>query len=393
VAFVSGSISFQRFFSTGKRPKEVTDAFVEALNECAFGKLAALPDDTQCGWVGPGHLFETTLEAERIAHGRFVHFALRVDQLRIPPVLLKSYVRMEEEAMMASSGREFLHRKERRRAREAAIARAEDEARSGAFRRMNSYPLLYDLESGALYLGNLSATVADRLMELFSQTFGCQISAADSESVATRYAKLAGAGRGWEDLSPFHLVRPPAQEPVDMHALAPGDLRFLGREFLTWLWYQTERESPGLRLRDCDDVVVMIEKTMRLECDFGVSGSDVISADSPATLPEARAAIHSGKQPTKMGLILGYGGAEYRFVMDGPRMTISGLTLPKPDAPSDRTAEIEARFERVVECAELVDALYELFLAKRLSSTWSKELAGMRQWAAGPPAESLLHSA
>ena len=85
--------------------------------------------------------------------------------------MIKAYIRLEEAAALEAKGREFLLRGERKLAKEAAITRAAQEARAGAFRRMASYPVLIDLEQQTVYLGSLSQGVADKVLKLFSDTF------------------------------------------------------------------------------------------------------------------------------------------------------------------------------------------------------------------------------
>ena len=383
MAFASGPVSYQRFFVTGSIPADVTDEVVKSFQDHAFGRLAPTPDDVQIGWVGPRHLFETEIVAEHIAWGRFVHLAVRVDRLAAPPNVVRSYVRMEEEAALKASGREYLSRTERRRAREAAALRAEEEARSGGFRRMNSYPVLIDLEGATVYVGGLGAKLGEHVMKLFSDTFGRALEPADAEHAATRLMLASRNARALEHLRPSHLVDPPegyAEPTTDFAAL---DLNFLGRELLTWLWFRTDTEEGPLRLRDGGEITVMLDRTLRLKCDYGLSGTDVITADGPTSLPDARAALRTGKQPTKAGLILGGPLGEFRLTLDALRMAVSGLILPEPDEEQDARGRVEQRFESVADAADLLDALFELFLVQRTSKEWNRVVRAMSEWAGG----------
>jgi hypothetical protein len=390
VAFAAGPVSFQRFTITGSIPSDVTDRFVEAVAGKAFGQSPAQTDDTQIGWIGPGHLFETTIAAERIAFGRFAHLAMRIDSLRVPPNVLRSYIRMEEEVAQEAGGREFLNRAEKRKAREAALVRAQKEARGGGFRRMNSYPVLIDLEGGTVYLGNLGAKAGEKLMQLFSDTFGCALEPVDVDRIALRSIGSLKDGRVLEQLAPFHLAAPPNDFGEEAADFARGNLAFLGKEFLTWLWYHVDADEGPLRIQTGDELTVAIDKTLRLKCDFELTGTDVIAADNPTSLPEARAALRIGKQPTRMGLIVGGPLGEFRFTLDGPRMTVTGLALPDGEDEPDARARIERRFELVVDLAEVLDALLELYLYRRTAKGWSGVLRKMSHWAAGQPAETLL---
>lgn len=381
MAFASGPVSFQRFFVSGLLPTEIDDQFISALASRAFGTVPTQSDDSQIGWIGPNHLFETDLLAERIACGSFAHLALRVDRLAVPPAVLKSYVRVAEESALEQSGREFLSRGERKKARQAAALRAEQETRSGGFRRMNAYPVLIDLANQAVYLGSTGVTMADKLMQLFADTFEASLTPADPECLAGRALSTTRKSRTLETLAPFHLVDPPDDVDTSSTGTFDSDLNFLGRELLTWLWFLTEQNAGALRVPQGDEVTVMLDRTLALRCSYGLTGSDVITADAPTRLPEARAALKTGKQPNRAGLVLGSPAGEFRFTLDGQRFTVSSLALPETGESEDPLARLEERFELIADAAALLDALFELYLNERTSPQWDDRLLDMRTWA------------
>lgn len=380
MALASGTVSYQRFLVDGRLADDISDEFVAALNRRSFARAVAQSDSTQFGWIGPTHLFETDLVAERIAFGAFAHLAVRLDRARVPSNVLRSYIRMEEETALEASGREYLSKGEKRAAKETALQRAERELAGGAFRRMQSYPVVINLQHKEVLLGNTGAGLADRFMQLFADTFGAGLKPADPDHLA---ARLLNNSRALENLAPAHFVRPPADAGEAGNDLPAGDLAFLGKEFLTWLWFQTDADRGALRVRDRDDVTVMIDKTVRLKCDFGLTGSDVITADSPTALPEAAAALRAGKQPVKMGLVLGGAAGEFRCTLDGPRLTVSGLQVPEDGTVRDVRARLESRFELITDAAHLLDGLFELFLVRRTGRDWAAEHRRMSTWAAG----------
>lgn len=390
MAFASGPVSFQRFFITGPFHEEVTEDFIGALEGRGFGKLAPAPDDTQTGWIGPRHVLDTEIDPQQIGVGQFAHFALRIDRFRTPSNVLRAYVQMEEDAALRASGRAFLSKGERRNAREAARLRAEQEARGGGFRRMSAYPVLIDLAAGTVYLGNLGGAVGERFMLLFSDTFGRALEPADPERVATRIMSAARNARVLENLPPMHLVRPP--DGYEGGGFG-SDLNFLGRELLTWLWHRTDAEDAPLRIRTGDELTVAVERSLRLLCDFGLSGADTISADLPTRLPEARAALRTGKQPVKAGLVIGGALGEFRLTLDGPRLAVSSLAVPEGEDEREPRARLEKRFESVADAAGLVDALFELFLLRRTSREWDAEQRAMAAWAAGASREPAVRAA
>lgn len=406
MGFASGLVSYQRFFIEGTFPTDLTDELLVAVQHKSFGRMPAGADETQIGWVGPRHLLENEIEARHIAFGRFVLLGVRIDRLSAPSAVVRSYVHIEEQTMLETSGREFLHRKERRLAREAARDRADKEARGGAFRRMSMVPLMIDLERRMVYLGALGTSMADKVMQLFRETFAVALEPAEVERVAGGMLTPTADDRKLENLAPMRLVPPPDGHSEGGGADFAADLSFLGKELLTWLWYQTDARDAGLRLHTGDEVTVMIDKTLRLRCDYGLTGTDVITADGPTLLPEAKAALRIGKQPTKAGLILGSPLGEFRLTLDGLRLTVSSLALPEEDEGAgrgargagssgprrarkeadqggDAHARIEQRLELVADAAALLDALFELFLRRRISGEWTAEQRAMSAWAQG----------
>lgn len=381
MAFASGPVSFQRFFITGKFHDDVTEALLRAVKQRSFGRISPAPDDTQTGWIGPRHVLDTEIDAETIAFGRFAHLAMRVDRLRAPASVVRAYTLLEQQAVRQATGRDFLSKGEQRKAREAAQTRLEQEVRAGGFRRMTMIPVLIDFAQRVVFLGNLSTAMADKFMLLFSDTFGAALEPADAPRVATRTMIAHRNARALEHLPAFHLVRPPDAR-TDSGSFQ-SELIFLGREFLTWLWFRADGEDHPLRVKDGDELTIAIERSLRLTCDFGLTGAVAISAETPASLPEARAALRTGKQPLKAGLVLGSPAGDFRLTLDGARLAVSGLQVPEDQRLEDWRARLEARFEGVTEVAALLDALFEQFLLMRTASAWAAELREITAWAAG----------
>src|SRR5690606_4823519 len=95
---------------------------------------------------------------------------------------------------------------QREEAKEAARIRAEAEAADGRFRRRKHYPVLWDGQSNTLYAGTTSASVLDRLLSLFRDTFDLQVEPVTAGSLALEQAMTRGAERSVEDLGPVLFV-------------------------------------------------------------------------------------------------------------------------------------------------------------------------------------------
>ncbi len=382
MGFASGLVTFQRLLITGKVNDEITDQTLKALQSNAFGRIPTLPDETQHGWIGPRHIMDADFDVDAVAFGQYLHLAIRVDKLKAPASIVRAYCRIEEAAAREAGGREYLSKGELRKCREAAVLRAEQEASAGNFRRMGAFPVLIDLAGGEVLVGTLGPAAGDRTSKLFSDTFGVALEPATPQVTALRLLSATRDARGLENLAAFHLVRPPdgSEATTDF---PDRELSFLGRELLTWLWFRSDQGEGPLHMQHADEVTVMIDKLLRLKCDYGQTGVDTIMADGPAGLPEARAALRSGKQPNKAGLLIGSPIGELRLTLDGPRLTVSSLCLPENEDEKDARARLEQRFERVFDAVHLLDAVFELFLRERIGRDWERRLREMSAWARG----------
>ena len=381
MGFAAGAITFRRFFICGEHPQTVGDEWLESIRAHAFGRCGeATSDGVETGWIVPAHLFDVDFSClDRIEVDRFVFLGMRLDRTSAPGPILRSYRVMEEQAILAASGRDRLSRSDRSMAREAAALRAEQEARDGAFRRITAHPVVIDLQDGVVYLGSLGAGVSDKFMALFEETFRASVVPAGIDEVAHRFAERAGMASAFNDSCPEYLVEPPVEgfDDTGIH-----DRAFFGREFLTWLWYRVETDEGLFDLDSGASTAMTIHKLMQMDCPHGLTGKDTFRADAPGRLAEARLALRTGKMPTKLALIMANRSEETSFVIDATSWTVSGMVPPKGD-PDDDASILGGRFAAMRDTARTLDLLFETFLRIRLGGAWQKELADMIAWSEG----------
>jgi len=398
MGFASGPVSYRRYRVEGWSGDRLDAKAVKRLRAAAFGQAKAISaDGVETGWIAPTHLFDNEIDLEKITTGRFVHLAMRLDRLSAPPAVVRSYQRIEEEAALAASGEEFVTRRMRKDAKEAALARAAKEAQAGSFRRITAHPVVFDLEDRVVYFGSLGNGPHEKLLALFASTFDVRLTPLDASELAARITEPIGLSRFFDDAEPVHLVAGTVGDGLGGPDF--NDRSFLGREFLTWLWHRTDvgdgtvALSADGRTPVPDAVSVMFTKTLQLDCDFMSTGRTCVYADGPTVAPEAKVALTVGKQPSKAGLILSEAGAQYALSLDATRFHVTGLRLPEVDEPSP-DARLEERLTHVVRCATIVDAMYAAFLKERFGGHFGKTLSAMRQWvmrsagrSAPPPAD------
>jgi len=386
MGFASGAVTFKRFFVQGPGIDRVDESFLEKLAAHAIDADSVQTADQQVfGWAAGEHILDTQFDWSKNVIADGLYFAMRIDTNKPPAELVRSYQKMNERATLEASGREFLSKTERREAREQARARADAEARSGAFRRMKQVPVFWDFNRREVYLGSSASSAVDHFMLLFRQTFDRGVVPASSGEMAARWAARAGEGTALDRCRPAHFIKPPEGVETPDETFSTGEgrgLDFLGTEWLTWLWYASHVESPEVKTGQGHTVTVLFEKSLQLECAFKISGSLTILAGGPTRLPEAPVAVAGGKRPVRAGLQIAVLGDVFGFTIRGDAMNVSSVQLPPVEEPGRPRAVFEERMDHLRHFTDTIDALYAAFLKRRLSSKWPKTLAAVRTWVA-----------
>lgn len=163
---------------------------------------------------------------------------------------------------------------------------------------------------------------------------------------------------------------------------------FLGREFLTWLWYtaETTRESLSLAV-DGKPLAfdLWVDDRVVLESGGGVTQQSVMKGGDPSQSREASAALSTGKtvRELKIGLNVKDVG-EFTSILNADELSPRSLKLPHPSGGAATSADelpIAARLRNMDVFLKLLDGLFARFLTVRTSEDWDKTgLAAIRDW-------------
>lgn len=162
--------------------------------------------------------------------------------------------------------------------------------------------------------------------------------------------------------------------------------RFLGLEFLSWLWFFSEINRGLIELKGLGTVEVWFEDRMVLETGTGNARQTVTCQGKDLDLTEARTALREGKKVSQARLRILIEGREWRFTFHAEGFELSGVRPPKTFEAEEEEPEGEAgllldRVALMLELTGVVDALYKKFLADRLTETWVKKtLPRLRAW-------------
>ncbi len=162
--------------------------------------------------------------------------------------------------------------------------------------------------------------------------------------------------------------------------------RFLGQEFLAWLWYKSEERGGNVELPGTGDILVIFEKHMLLEYGEGADSEKLICRGLQTELKEARAGLALGKKPEQARIRLGRGDFEFSVTLTAATMEFRSVRLPKTagaddgDDPDSLEGQILERIGLFEELTGLVNELFRMFINIRASGQWSEELVKIRSW-------------
>jgi hypothetical protein len=401
MAFDSGRVTFTRFRVSGEAPTQVDEATLGTLKEHAFQQTEiGAPDEIEAGFITGEHLLDTQFTYEKNGFGSMLLLAMRLDTHKVPSDLKQAYKKINEQAAASGNPSGFASKAQKKDAAEEAERQVKEDLASGRFRKSKTVPVLWDLSDGTLYCGAATNQAVEQLASLLRTSFGVELQLISAGARAGEMLRQRGAGRDFEDLKPTPFTAPP-QKARDAAEEAEGakdmavpqvpwivqavDMKdFLGNEFLLWLWWHLENEDGQVACLDPDGqqqaVYLTVDKTLEMECAWGVGGKQTLRGDGPSRLREAGEALRMGKWPRKAGLILSDGEHQWELTLQGDRWVVSAASMPEvPDAESPRELT-EARLQLVRRLANTLDGMFGAFLSERTSGTWPSKRDTLGRW-------------
>lgn len=150
--------------------------------------------------------------------------------------------------------------------------------------------------------------------------------------------------------------------------------KFLGYEFLTWLWFLIEKEHDRLRKSDPDLTSLEIGNRIVLENRLNEDAVESITIKGDdADLEEGILALRKGSVVTELNLAYKSGEYEWRFTVKGESFNIGNLKTPDT-GPVESKEDVEgAILEKVFlyeKALRLVDTMFKDFIQLRISKDW-----------------------
>ena len=167
-------------------------------------------------------------------------------------------------------------------------------------------------------------------------------------------------------------------------AVSYNRYKFVGYEFLTWLWFITEKNADIIGKMDTEPITLEVGNRIVLENRNNDRIETITIKGDDAGLEEGFLALAKGGMVIEMNLAYQTGDHKWTFTLKGESLNISNLKLPET-GPIETQEDIEgAVLEKVFfyeKAFEIIDKLYQLFLKVRVSDKWNKDVVPrIKKW-------------
>jgi hypothetical protein len=167
-------------------------------------------------------------------------------------------------------------------------------------------------------------------------------------------------------------------------AVAYNRFKFLGDEFLTWLWFVVEQDPLILRNADPDLSSFEIGNRIVLEKKHKEAFERITIKGEDAGLEEAKVALQNGALVSELNLIYRSGQQKWQFTLKGESLNLSSLKTPKiavPQSPEDVEGSVLEKIYLYDKILQFLEKLYKKFIKLRTSGRWqSHEIYLIKKW-------------
>ncbi|HEX2673899.1 MAG TPA: hypothetical protein VHM25_23645, partial [Polyangiaceae bacterium] len=332
--------------------------------------------------------FDLELDSAKMFHDSFVLLGFRVDRYRIPGALLKSQIADEEQRQLARGKKTKLSRNEKLEIKDRVVMRL----RKKVIPTSKAIDLCWHLDSGVvLFFGHSKRMILD-FMALFEKTFGLQLLEDSPHAAASRAELPRDLERAFKQIEPLSFSNgrkrlgkaskvskaEPEPEPSDGPASDEEDLlervestRFLGAEFLLWLWLRAEIVNKPIPLPELGDFEVWLDNQITLQSDIDPNERVTVRGAAPSGSPEAREAVRAQKFPVRARIAIRNEERDFACVLVAHRFAVSGGKIPAV-LTKDTDDAFQERMSLVERLCQNLDGLYAAFLRDRLSAIWKE---------------------
>jgi hypothetical protein len=167
-------------------------------------------------------------------------------------------------------------------------------------------------------------------------------------------------------------------------AVAYNRYRFLGDEFLTWLWFLIETDQNAFRTIDSDCAAVEIGSRIVLENRKRKSLERISIRGDDAGLEEGRLALKKGALLTELSLVYKTAEHQWEFSLKGESLNLSSLKTPGPSlppSPEETEPFLLDKIEHLDKITNFIEKAFKIFIRMRVTSKWNNKIVpSIKKW-------------
>jgi hypothetical protein len=167
-------------------------------------------------------------------------------------------------------------------------------------------------------------------------------------------------------------------------AVAYNRFKFLGDEFLTWLWYVIEQDPAIFKGVDPDLTSFEIGNRIVLEKRKKESVERISRKREDANFEEGMLAINKGALVAELNLVCRTIEEKWQFTLKGESLNISGFKTPKIaplESPDDLEGAILEKVFLYDKILQFLEKLYKHFIKLRTSNDWQNRVVPLiKKW-------------
>jgi hypothetical protein len=157
---------------------------------------------------------------------------------------------------------------------------------------------------------------------------------------------------------------------------------FLGREFLTWLWFKSETQNHKIQTKHYGEFQLFIDNKIVLSSASGSVRENSLKGGSPAYAQEASAALSSGKMLQEAKFVLQNHELHWGFSISADDLALKSIRLPVV-AQENTMEHFTQRIAYTRMLNDIIEELYKEYMNLRLTNLFEKEAENIQQWLVG----------
>ncbi|RKX20375.1 MAG: hypothetical protein DRP51_05800 [Candidatus Zixiibacteriota bacterium] len=160
--------------------------------------------------------------------------------------------------------------------------------------------------------------------------------------------------------------------------------KFIGHEFLTWLWFTIENQPERVKAIDKNLGSLTLGNRIVIE---NRRNDEVLEAitikGDDAGLEEGILSLKKGAVVTEINLIQTIGDKIWSYTLKGESFNISSLKTPvvgQVETGDDIEGAVIEKVYLYDQVIELVQKLFKTFIKKRVSDSWPQTVHHIKKW-------------